>query len=298
MAEIISIICICILVMVVIVIICSILECKKLTIKAYDVCSERLPASFDGYKIMVLADLHNMINDGRDETIINYIKENKPDIIVLAGDMIVCTREAEDDNMRTAAFLSRLSELAHCYYGYGNHEKGLEEAVHGVPVDSFARYKDKLSDCSGIRLLDNETIEIKKGKDAIKLSGLNIDIDYYKRLIPTKLNKAYIDDKLGSKAPEDYIILIAHNPDYYKTYARWGADLVFSGHNHGGLVRFPLAGGIISPKLHIFPRYDYGKYEDGNTTMLVSGGMGAHSIKIRVNNVPELLLVTLRRKSE
>ncbi len=298
MTEIISIICICILVMIAIVIICSILECKKLTIKAYDVCSKRLPASFNGYKIMVLADLHNMIDDGRDETIISYIKENKPDIIVLAGDMIVCTREAEEDNMRTATFLNRLSELACCYYGYGNHEKGLEEAVHGVSVDSFARYKNKLSDCDGLRLLDNETIELKKGKDVIKLSGLNIDIKYYKRLIPTRLTKAYIDEALGSKSPDDYVILIAHNPDYYKIYESWGADLIFSGHNHGGLVRLPVLGGVISPKLHIFPRYDYGRYTDGNTTMLVSGGMGAHSIKIRVNNVPELLLVTLRKKSE
>lgn len=298
MTEIISIICICILVMIAIVIICSILECKKLTIKAYDVCSKKLPASFDGYKIVVLADLHNMIDDGRDETIISYIKENNPDIIVLAGDMIVCTREAEDDNMRTATFLNRLSELACCYYGYGNHEKGLEEAVHGVSADSFARYKNKLSDCDGLKILDNETIELKKGKDVIKLSGLNIDIKYYKRLIPTRLTKAYIDEALGSKSPDDYVILIAHNPDYYKTYESWGADLIFSGHNHGGLVRLPVLGGVISPKLHIFPRYDYGRYTDGNTTMLVSGGMGAHSIKIRVNNVPELLLVTLRKKSE
>lgn len=299
MAEIISVICICIMICLAVIAVESISECKKLNIKKYEVYSKKLPASFDDFKLVVLADLHNMIDKGRDKEIIRIINDEKPDIIILAGDMIVCTREAEDKNLLTASFLDKLADIADCYYGYGNHERGFCEGVHGVSPDFFVRYMEKLSGehRHALKLLDNDTVELVRNNEVIKITGLNMETEYYRRIVEKKLYKDVLDEKLGDRKKDDYVILIAHNPDYFETYEEWGADLVLSGHNHGGLVRFPCLGGVISPKLHIFPRYDYGKYEKKSTVMLVSGGMGAHSIKIRVNNVPEILSVKLRKNA-
>ena len=81
-------------------------------------------------------------------------------------------------------------------------------------------------------------------------------------------------------------------------YADAGADLVLAGHNHGGMIRLPLFGGVISPRFHLFPKFDRGKYVKNATTMILSGGLGTHSIPLRVNNVPELLLVRLHNTTK
>lgn len=297
MAEIISVICVFVLICLAVIALESMSECKRLTVKKYEVCSEKLPAAFENFKLVVLADLHNMIDKERGNEIIQIIRDEKPDIIILAGDMAVCTREAEYKNMLTASFLEKLADIADCYYGYGNHERGLEEGIRGISSDLFENYKERLSGDHRyvLKLLDNETAEVVRENESIKITGFNMDTEYYRRIVEKKLYKSVLDEKLGYKKNDDYVILIAHNPDYFETYEEWGADLILSGHNHGGLVRLPLLGGVISPKLHIFPKYDYGRYEKNSTVMLVSGGMGAHSVKIRVNNVPEILSVSLRK---
>ena len=101
---------------------------------------------------------------------------------------------------------------------------------------------------------------------------------------------------LGMPKEGAYNILVAHNPDYFGAYEKWGANLVLSGHNHGGLVRIPFIGGVISPRLHIFPKYTYGLYESSGTKMLLSNGLGSHSLKIRVNNIPEIVFIQIKGK--
>ena len=105
-------------------------------------------------------------------------------------------------------------------------------------------------------------------------------------------------DMLGTPGDEDYNILIAHNPDYFKVYSEWGANLVLAGHNHGGLVKLPFLGGVLSPRLHLFPKYSYGLYKKGESKMILTGGLGSHSLKIRVNNVPELVFIELKTKNK
>ena len=103
-----------------------------------------------------------------------------------------------------------------------------------------------------------------------------------------------LKDELGN-CEEDgaYHILLAHNPVYFKQYAAWGADLTLSGHLHGGIIRLPLIGGVITPQAKLFPRYSAGKYEIGEKWMIVSRGLGTHTIPIRFNNKPELSVIHL-----
>ena len=90
--------------------------------------------------------------------------------------------------------------------------------------------------------------------------------------------------------PPGCTILLAHNPLLLDTYAAWGADLVLCGHVHGGLIRLPLAGGLLSPERKFFPKYDKGLYEKAGTKMYVSGGIG----KPRFWNPPEINLLYLK----
>ena len=100
-----------------------------------------------------------------------------------------------------------------------------------------------------------------------------------------------IREALGEPAEGAYRILLAHNPDYFSAYAQWGADLTLSGHLHGGMVRLPKIGGLISPNWTLFPKYDHGLYTIEEKKMIVSAGLGSHTIKLRINNPPELVVL-------
>lgn len=95
-----------------------------------------------------------------------------------------------------------------------------------------------------------------------------------------------------------YNILLAHNPNYFPVYARWGADLTFSGHIHGGMIRLPFVGGLLSPETLLFPKYDGGSYQIEDKTMILSRGLGRGSMGLRLFNSPEIVTVTLARKEK
>ena len=108
------------------------------------------------------------------------------------------------------------------------------------------------------------------------------------------MDPEYLKTLLGQPSEENYTILIAHNPDYFPKYAEWGADLVLAGHVHGGMVRVPFWGkGVVSPNVRLFPKYDGGEFTIGKSRMLLSRGLGMHTIPIRLFNPGEILEVEL-----
>ena len=129
------------------------------------------------------------------------------------------------------------------------------------------------------------------------LYGLDLPRAYYKRLIKKPLREEVLTSMLGTMQPDRCNVLLAHNPDYFRTYCTLHPDLIVSGHNHGGVVRLPGLGGVISPRLHPFPKYDYGVYEsaDIKTKMVVTAGCGMHSIHIRINNPPEMVVIDVNK---
>ena len=115
------------------------------------------------------------------------------------------------------------------------------------------------------------------------------------------MEQGYLQGLLGNARKDNYVILLAHNPDFFSEYARWGADLTISGHVHGGIARVPFWGkGVISPSLRLFPEYDGGIFEQGGAKMLLSRGLGTHTIPVRLFNPGELWVVdfTAKGKSE
>lgn len=265
------------------------IESKKFKITKYniDVFDN---TSFSGFKIAMLADMHNCWFGVDNASILNVINDYSPDIIVIAGDMIVCREKHVENNLKTAEFVNALTDIAPVYYGYGNHEMGVAKGLKNVG-ENWKQYISLLNE--KVHLLDNDKINITKDNQEFAVYGLNLPTDYYERLKVEPLNKTDISNYIGEANEDSYNILIAHNPDYFKAYSNWGANLILSGHNHGGLVKLPLFGGVISPRLHLFPRYSYGLYEKDNSKMILTNGLGAHSLKIRVNNIPEIVLIDI-----
>ena len=117
------------------------------------------------------------------------------------------------------------------------------------------------------------------------------------------LSQEVLKEKLGSCEEQRFEILLAHNPIYFSEYVEWGADLILSGHVHGGVAKIPFLGGVIAPSFQLFPKYDGGKFQelgkDGRIkTMILSRGLGAHTIPIRIFNPGELVVVKIQKEGE
>ena len=126
----------------------------------------------------------------------------------------------------------------------------------------------------------------------IAIYGAEIGEDYYQRIWLAQMDPDYLNGILGQAPEELFTVLLAHNPDYFPQYAAWGADLTLSGHVHGGVVRIPVWGkGVISPAWRLFPKYDGGIFREGAKTMVLSRGMGSHTIPVRIFNPAELWVI-------
>lgn len=239
-------------------------------------------------KAVVLADLHNKRYGKENERLLQAIDGIKPDMILIAGDILTAKPKASLDI--AVDLLTKLAAKYPIYYGNGNHEHRLKlyPETYG---DMAERYEEELQKI-GIRRLVNEYTD--PADYGIRIYGSEIDKLYYKRFGIKPMDPEYLRDLLGQPSDEMYTILIAHNPDYFPKYADWGADLVLAGHVHGGMVRVPFWGkGVVSPNVRLFPKYDGGRFALGNATMLLSRGLGMHTIPVRLFNPGEILEVDL-----
>lgn len=239
-------------------------------------------------RFVFVSDLHNHAYGKNNERLLTAIDEAAPDFIVTAGDMLVAR---PGERMDTAIqFVEELAGRYPVYYGNGNHEYRLRIYPEKYG-DMYERYRAAM-DAAGVHYLENKSEVVAFGNRRINICGLEIDRHYYKRLEKVTMEPDYVTSEVGKK-PDIYTILLAHNPEYFQQYAQWGAELTLSGHLHGGVMRLPKLGGVISPQLHFFPAYSGGLYKQGSKRMLVSRGLGTHTIPFRIFNRAQLIVVDL-----
>lgn len=263
-------------------------ELKRFEVTKYQIATDKLQKEV---QLVVLADLHGFEYGKQNQRLIKQIRENRPDLILIAGDMIV-SKYPETYGIALET-LAQLVVIAPVYYGFGNHESRAES--QGVVVyEQFKDYKQKAA-ALGVHFLQNENMELNIAGNKLYLGGVEIALDYYEKGRVVPMEQEYIGQRMGTKASgiEGYQILLAHNPAYSEQYAAWGADLTFCGHNHGGLVRIPGIGSLLSPQLTLFPKYNDGMYEIGNRRVIVSRGLGTHTFHVRVWNRAELICVNI-----
>ncbi len=242
-------------------------------------------------RIVLLSDLHNKCFGHKNEDLIKAVDEISPDFILIAGDMLTAD-EKKTKYGEMVEFLGCLASKYPVFYANGNHEyriKTYKEAYGNL----YEEYKEKLIEC-GIRLLENGKVYLPDTN--IEICGLEIEKKYYKRFRQVPMEEGYIDRLFGRSTEGAFRLLIAHNPDYFKEYAKWGADLTVAGHVHGGVMRLPWLGGVISPMVRFFPKYDGGMFVKDDSVMVVSRGLGMHTIPVRIFNPGELIVIELYGK--
>lgn len=241
-------------------------------------------------RFVLLSDLHNKVYGTKNDKVIEAIRRINPDFIVLAGDLV--TSQLREDMTPGIELLRALRQDYRIYYGLGNHESKMRQKP-----DQFGDKYDRL-----IRAVSGKNVSVLKNEAAflpeynLKITGLDLDLDYFAHFKIQKMKPGYLQETLPECEKEKCNILIAHNPDYFEEYAQWGADLVLSGHVHGGIMRLPLLGGVIAPSYKIFPEYDGGVFRTGSAAMLLGRGMGSHTIPLRFFNPAELYDVQLKIK--
>lgn len=250
---------------------------NSISISRYSIKNSSIPESFKGFRIVQVSDLHNK-EFGKDQRILmKKIEKEKPDIIVVTGDLVDRRKWGTKNAM---SFIDRAMEIAPVYYVSGNHE---------VWSGKYSIVRNKLLE-KGVYVLDDDTVEIKNKNSHIFISGI-IDTGYEDR-------ENYVADILSkvSKDIDDntFSILLSHRPEHIKDYSKAGFDLVFSGHAHGGQIRFPFIGGVYAPHQGFMPKYTSGIYKMKNTFMVVSRGLGNSVIPIRFMNRPEITVTELR----
>lgn len=253
----------------------------------YSVSTDKLSHDL---KIVMLSDLHNKDYGNENEALVSAIRDFDPDLICFAGDMVTSAWDTNLDYRKTLSFIRKLSSDYPVYYGMGNHEQAFNEDREKHP-EAFERLKKALDEM-GVRLLDNE--HLISADPEVMIYGLNLPYEYYRKIATKHLKSGLMRDLLGDVDREKYSILLAHNPEHFKEYAAWGCDLILSGHIHGGIIRLPYLGGVISPGIKLFPKYDSGLFTSGKTTMLVSRGIGSHTIPVRINNKAEIVCLTIK----
>ena len=248
---------------------------KHLVITTYTYESEKLGADLDGYRIVQISDLHNAEFGKENKKLLETIRSCSPDIIVITGDLV----DSNHTNVeRAVAFVNEAVKIAPVYYVTGNHEYWLDPSENEQMMQGIL--------AAGACDLDDEAVCIEKGDSSFMLAGLDdqhLSDETLKNLLQEQKN--------------ELSIVLAHEPQYLQNYANAGADLVLTGHAHGGQIRLPFVGGIVAPDQGFLPEYTSGKYNSTDTEMIVSRGLGNSIIPVRLFNYPEVMCVELRCKN-
>ena len=263
-------------------------ELRDFRVTKYRICSQKLNGIKREKKIIFLSDLHNRMYGEENERLLESIRNQHPDLILIGGDMLV--RKDGNSYDKTVHFLAKLPGICPVYCANGNHEQKLKEMPDKYE-QSYEEYKKALT-ASGIHMLENASETVKLDEVPVKLSGLEIPLGAYARFGKKELSLKEITDRIGEHG-DDYQILLAHHPGYMKEYLAYGADLILGGHYHGCVVQLPWIGGVISTNFTLFPKYSGGIYQEGEQTAVVSRGLGTHSVPLRLWNWPELIVLEL-----
>ena len=249
-------------------------RCRLVTTR-YTVASSRLPAQFDGFKLVQLSDIHGAQFGEKNARLLDLVRREEPDIIALTGDLA----DEFTDMEVVDTLLGALTETAPVYYVSGNHEwaSGLLPEL------------EALFDKHGVRYLRNECVVLENGGENIVLSGVEDPNGWRDMLEPDD-----VVDMIRRNHGNAFTVLLGHRNYWAQEYPDLQVDLVLCGHAHGGIVRLPVLGGVLGTGRVLFPDYVDGAHKVGQYTLIISRGIGQTPVAPRFLNNPEVVAVTLR----
>ncbi|HHY43702.1 MAG TPA: metallophosphoesterase [Coprothermobacter sp.] len=253
---------------------------EGLVIRRYTLNSKKLT---NPVRLLVLTDLHSTMYGKNQSILLAKIRELKPDLVLLVGDIVDDKRPMEG----ALQLLQALGSEYPCFYVTGNHEFWSGKAYE---------IKDSIRSF-GITVLEGNCKTVEVQGQRIQICGVD-DPDGFEEesFFRTEISPGWDQELEKCEAQLDagaYSILLSHRPERVQYYAQIGFDLVVAGHAHGGQIRIPgLLNGLYAPNQGLFPKYGGGSYDLGGSTMIVSRGL-SKSILPRVFNPPEIVVVDL-----
>lgn len=273
----------CIIICIVAVVLFCFWQNNALVVTNYTFSSDEITDNLDGYRIVQISDLHNKAFGDNQYRLIEKIKELQPDMIAVTGDII---DSSHTDIDVAITFLEKAVQIAPCYYITGNHELWLEDFLY---IELINRIED-----TGTIILDNEVVEINSDRsddtsnEVTTFTMVGLDDG---SLLGDTLHKLSKDIE-----EEQFVLLLAHEPQNITFYSQENVDLILSGHAHGGQFRLPGIGGLVAPDQGFFPEYTEGLHEENGVSMIISRGLGNSVIPLRIFNQPEIVCVELNRE--
>ncbi|MBQ8041122.1 MAG: metallophosphoesterase [Lachnospiraceae bacterium] len=281
---------------------------QKIYITEYEIIDEQIPTAFDGYRIVQVTDVHSIRSQEQADLIYASVVAQKPDAVVITGDLVDSTYYTEENNalkagtsdkmagQDTVDFVKRLTDNYYVYFVYGNHEMIL---LDDVDNNSFKVAMEEI----GVIFLNNDGVKITKDGESIYMLGIQDpatlykDSDYAEYDTHLERINAMMKNVMALKEEDLYTVVLSHRPEYFTEYIRYDVDLILTGHAHGGQVRFPGIGGLYAPGQGWLPEYTEGLWQEKDTTMIISRGIG-NSVDIpRVFNPPEINTIILRKSN-
>lgn len=260
-------------------------ETHHFKIKEYVIYTEKIEGIV---KFGFITDLHNCCYGHDNKSVINAMIREKISFLIMGGDLISGKRDIGENNPEeyygnAVAFLKEISKKIPLYYVFGNHETRVKNRKDRNPM--YNAYMESIGGL-GIQFINNKESIIDCGNNSLLLEGIELTEVVYDEKKGFRMES-------GKTKSEAYKILAVHSPEFFDEYAKSDADLILCGHNHGGTVRLPFIGGLISRDYRFFPKYSYGEYEKNGKKMILSSGLGDHTIHFRLFNMPEIVVVTL-----
>ena len=254
-------------------------ENTALQIARFDPVFTDLPAGFDGCRIVVLSDLHGAEFGEDNQTLFQAVADQSPEYIFYLGDLEDKYRGPEPGYAEAVA--AGLTAIAPTYYVTGNHEW----AIGDVP-----ELKERLA-AQGVTVLSNNFTTLERNGDTVVLAGIDDPNGYADQKQPET-----VAAEVYAAYGDPFWLLLAHRNDRFEEqYSLLGADLVLSGHGHGGIIRLPFTDGLLSTNRTLFPSYTAGLYDKNGSALFVTRGLGNSGPSFRLWNRPEVAVVTLHR---
>ncbi|KQU03136.1 metallophosphoesterase [Rhodococcus sp. Leaf7] len=229
-----------------------------------------LPPSFDGMRVGLVSDLHVGPARGRAfvQSVVDSLMAEKPDLIIVAGDLVDGTVDLVGPSLEP---LSQLSAPQGVVVTSGNHEFYAGDG--GAWLDLY--------DSLGLTVLRNETLSLDRGVDSIDLVGIE-------DLTAPEPYEPDLASALEGTDPDDFQLLVAHQPKQAVEASELGVDMQVSGHTHGGQ---------IWPIVYLVPLQQpsvEGLDTVGRTTLFTTRGAGAWGPPVRIGAPPEISVLELR----
>ncbi len=307
-------------------IIVMVIDNNRFVVRNYSVDSPKIKKPI---KLLFIADLHEKCYGKDNKVLVDAIRAQSPDMILIGGDLIVSAKAARHEEnsrkrggpgagdhswMKTSEdFIRRIAPICPTRFVKGNHELRLDYYEELNPYGEVFR---DVMESAGAKMPGNgyEDLECprpggsggapeKEGErdTGIRLCGLELPMAYYKKFKKTALSEDVLTELMGDADRTRFNVLLTHSPVYFEQYTKWGADLCLCGHVHGGLMRLPLIGGVVGTRPTLFPKYSGGQYfysvpdTEGTRTgsMILTCGLGMHTLPIRIFNPGEISVISL-----